>query len=131
MDWDSVLPAAFDAVNRADADALAELCHDDVTIRPMRAAFEDTVYRGRTGVARFIAEGREAWPELHGELHTFETRGDLVFAVGRMSGHSQSGLPLDIALAWIGHGLDGKVLRITTYLDLDAARRDFESQAGG
>jgi ketosteroid isomerase-like protein len=125
VDWDRVIRDAFSALTRFDADALATLCDEDVAIRPVRAAFEDTVYRGHEGVARFIRDSHETWTELRAEADEVETVGDRALIVGALRGRSASGLPLDAPVAWIVRAFDGKILKVTTYVDRDEARRDF------
>ena len=125
VDWDGLIRDGFDAFARFDTEKLIALCDEDVTIHPMRAAFEDTVYHGHEGVRRFVADSNETWAELLVEPEEIETAGDRALVVGRLVGRSASGLPLDVPLAWILRALDGRLLKIRTYVDRDDARRDF------
>ena len=50
--------------NARDTDALQAHLTDDVEIVPLRAAIEDTVYRGPGAAAAFAADSDESWEEI-------------------------------------------------------------------
>ena len=71
-----LVEAAFAAVNRRDAVALAELCTPDVEFRPILAAPTEERYRGAEGVRRWLAEIERRFPEGETTAERFDDRGD-------------------------------------------------------
>src|SRR5207248_6003523 len=55
------LDELLDAWNAWDVERAVSLMHPDVEIRGLRAALENTTYRGREEARRFFAELRESW----------------------------------------------------------------------
>ena len=93
-DIDLVLKA-YDAVNRGDYAALVELTTDEFVFYPAFSGgglVEGAVYRGRTGMRRFLDEQSETWSEITFTLGEVIALGDALIgpadirAVGRGSG---------------------------------------------
>lgn len=99
---ESVVRRGVDALNRRDPAAFADLCVPDVEIVPIRAAPEETVYRGRDGVFRSFAEADTAWDELR--LEDVEVRHlvERVLIFGTLHGRDRaSGEALEISAGWV------------------------------
>lgn len=120
-----VFARCLDAISEQDVDTLVSLSADDVEIRPLRAALEDTVYRGHDGISQWIGDLAETWVELRIEVESIreETPG---FVVGLVTLHGrgrESGAPTSVPLALTGRFRDGLVAEAATWTDRAAALR--------
>jgi ketosteroid isomerase-like protein len=121
------------ALTSSDVETLVSLSSDDVEIRPLRAALEDTVYRGHDGVTRWIRDIDETWAELRIEVESIEEVAPgyvvgLVVLHGR--GHGSS-VPTSMPVALTARFSDGLVTRAATWTDRAAALRAAEAERLG
>ena len=81
---DAALPPPLDdlleAWNDWDVERAVALMHPEVEIRGLRAALENTTYRGREEARRFFADVRESWVSAAAEVREVEVFGDRVAA---------------------------------------------------
>ena len=108
--------AVIEAFNRRDAEALKALLSPDAQVVPIRAAIEDTVYRGPDAAEQWIAAIDESWEELRVELTEAREAGDRVLGLGRIRGQGrESGAPIDVEAAAVAHFRDGLITTLHTY----------------
>ena len=113
-----------DAINRLDADALAELVHDDGVFEPLRAATEGA-YVGPDGMRRFVADTVETFDVFEATLEEVSDLADgKVLGVGtiRMRGRG-SGFENDVTTAAVAQFRDGLLTRYKDYGDPKLARQ--------
>jgi ketosteroid isomerase-like protein len=113
-----------DAINRLDADALAELVHEDAVFEPIRAATEGA-YIGPEGIRRFIADTEETFDVFEATLDEVSDAGNgRVLAIGkiRMRGRG-SGFENDVTTAAVAEFRDGLLTRYKDYGDPTLARQ--------
>src|SRR2546428_13112151 len=70
--------------NAQDVEAAQAHSTDDVEIVPLRAALEDTTYRGPEAFASFRADNEEAWGELRFDAAALRDAGDRGLWVGHL-----------------------------------------------
>lgn len=108
--------AMVEAFNRRDLDALTALFARDAEIVPIRAAVEDTVYRGPHAAAEWCAGVDDSWDELMVEIEEVRDGGDRVLGLGRVRGRGrESGAAIDVEAASVGHFRDGLITRLHNY----------------
>lgn len=113
-----------DAINRLDADALAELVHEDAVFEPLRAATEGA-YIGPEGMRRFVRDTVETFDVF---AATFDEVKDLrdgrVLGIGkiRMRGRG-SGFENDVTTAIVAEFRGGRLARFKDYGDPKLARQ--------
>ncbi len=113
-----------DAINRLDADSLAELVHEDAVFEPLRAATEGA-YIGPEGMRRFIADTVETFDVFEPTLDEVrDLGGGRVLAIGkiRMRGRG-SGFENDVMTAAVAEFRDGLLARYKDYGDPTLARQ--------
>jgi ketosteroid isomerase-like protein len=102
-----------DAINRLDADALAELVHEDAVFEPLRAATEGA-YIGPEGMRRFVRDTVETFDVFAATFDEVKDLGDgRVLGIGkiRMRGRG-SGFENDVTTAIVAEFLgDPKLAR--------------------
>jgi len=110
------LRAVIDAFNRRDVEALMALLARDAEIVPIRAALEDTVYRGPDAVAEWYTAVDESWEELTAEIEGARAGGDWVLGFGRLRGRGrESGAAIDVEGATVAHFRDGLITSLHNY----------------
>jgi ketosteroid isomerase-like protein len=102
--------------NTRDAEAAQAHSTDDVEIVPMRAAMEDTIYRGPEAFAAFGADSEEAWEELHFEAEAVRDAGPKVVLIGNLSARARV-----TKLAMLFEFRDGRASKLQTFVDVDEA----------
>ncbi len=109
----------FVAFNAGDLGAMMECAHPEIDIVPLRAAVEQTSYRGRGAVPEFWRDSMEVWkPGLHVDVHSARDMGDQVVVLGRLVGRGTgSGAKVEAELGWVMGIRDGKVASMRTYAD--------------
>jgi ketosteroid isomerase-like protein len=91
-----VVPRAFAAFNRQDADGLIALCDPDVEFEPIMAVVDGMTYQGPDGVRKWIAEMNEMFEDYHAEYDEIEDLGEIVVVRGTTSGRGRgSGVPTE------------------------------------
>jgi ketosteroid isomerase-like protein len=72
----------IDALNRGDINALLEVMHPDVELRPsLVGGIEQTVFRGRAGYRKWFEQQSETYDYVTFEPHDFRATGDHVVIV--------------------------------------------------
>jgi len=118
-----VVRSALDAFNRRDRDAFLALTHEDAEIVPLRAAVEDTIYRGEGAAERFWDEGEQLWERLRVDIEELRQVGDRVLATGRLLATARgSGVPVQTPVGFVFAVRDGKLAFGRTYTEPDEAR---------
>jgi ketosteroid isomerase-like protein len=111
-----------EAFNRRDVKALKALLATDAEIVPVRAAMEDTIYRGSDAAEQWVAAIDESWEELFVEIGEARDGGDRVLALGRIRGQGrESGAPIDVEAASVAYFRDGLVTTLHNYTNLAEA----------
>jgi ketosteroid isomerase-like protein len=108
--------------NAGDAEALQAHSTDDVEIVPLRAAIEDTVYRGPGAAAAFAADSDESWEELRFDAEALRDSGDRVVAIGRLTARARgTGAEVTTRLAMLFEFRGDKLSKARSYGDVDEA----------
>jgi ketosteroid isomerase-like protein len=105
-----------------------EVMHPDVVIEiPPNMSAEPDTYRGHAGVIRYFEGFEGMLDEVQYEAIEFISAGDAVIAYARMSGRgASSGLDVGLDSYVVHELLDGKLVRMTPYPDLESARAALE-----
>ena len=120
-----VVRRLFEAFNRQDASAVAELWTPDGDWRPAfigGGQLEGAVFRGSEGMAELVAVQSETRESVHAEPVKMRDLGDTVLvdvylsAVGR-----GSGVPVDVVIWKVFKVLDGKLTSGTPYTSKERA----------
>jgi ketosteroid isomerase-like protein len=106
-----MLYEAVDAYSRGDLEAFLKLAHPDVEWYPFTAQAEGgEAYHGHEGLRRW-------WSNLVGNVGEFEASvsecralGDMVIAFGRLRGQFNSGVTLEVEIAWVARYRDGLIV---------------------
>jgi ketosteroid isomerase-like protein len=92
MDPETLARRFVDAYNSRQLEAQIELFDPDFELVPLRAALEDTVYRGHDGIRQLARDTAESWSEASIEILELEVRGEQAVSIvslrlkGRLSG---------------------------------------------
>jgi ketosteroid isomerase-like protein len=115
-----VIRGGLEAWNRGDLDAMLKVMDPDVELTPVIAQLVeggDAAYRGIPGARRFWEDWRITWNFQFGDLDLREA-GDDVVMITQVSVTSQaSGLNLDTPMAAVFKLRNGRLIRMTSYLD--------------
>jgi ketosteroid isomerase-like protein len=119
----------LDAVNRRDADALASFAAPDVVYDTSPSGFG--VYEGQEAVGAFIEGYWDLFEELRFELEEVVDLGNgVTFAVNRQHARPVgSTAHVQTREAHVTEWAEGKVKRVTVYIDIDEARTAAERLA--
>jgi ketosteroid isomerase-like protein len=91
------------------------------------ASVEGGSITGQDEIRRFFTELRETWERFEIEMNEFREVGDRVMGIGRLTARGRgSELELDQPIYSVAWFRDGKIARMQSFLDLEAA----ESAAG-
>jgi ketosteroid isomerase-like protein len=113
-----IVRAALAAFNRRDVKALRALLTEDAEIVPIRAALEDTAYRGPNAVTRWYAALEESWEDLSVKVEEMRNGGDRVIALGRVRGRGRaSGAAVDVEAAALFRFRGGLISNLHIYTD--------------
>jgi ketosteroid isomerase-like protein len=128
------LRAGYEVLNRdGDFSAILDEFDPDVELQQSAEGPEGLiVYRGRDGLARWLAGMSSAWEEISYELLDFEQEANQVLAVVRMSMRGRtSELKLEQTIAHMFTlGENDKVIRVEGFFDPDKARAALKSEVG-
>jgi len=109
-------------VNREDVEAAQAHSTHDVEIVPLRAALEDTSYRGPQAFASFLADNQEAWEELQFDPEAIRDVGVRVVAIGNVSARARgTGAPVTARVAMLFEFRGDQFSRLQTYAEVDEA----------
>jgi ketosteroid isomerase-like protein len=117
-----IVRTAIAAFNRRDAETFSAHLGEDAEIVPMRAALEETVYRGPDAAAQYCAAVDESWDNLRWEVEEIRDGGDWVLALGRILGRGAgSGADFVAWTGWVARFRDGLITSFQTFSDRNAA----------
>jgi ketosteroid isomerase-like protein len=121
--------ATLEAVNRREFDALLPYAAADVVYDTSPSGFG--VYKGVPAIRDFIEGYWNAFEDLRFELEEFHDLGNgVTFAVNRQHARPVgSSAPIQAREAHVAEWVDGLVVRITVYIDIDEARAAAERLA--
>jgi ketosteroid isomerase-like protein len=108
--------------NEQDVESAQAHSTEDVEIVPLRAAMEDTAYRGAEAFAAFRADNEEAWEELRFDAEALREAGERVVAVGQVSARARvTGADVKARVAMLFEFRGDKFSKLRTYVDVDEA----------
>jgi ketosteroid isomerase-like protein len=111
----------LEAYNRRDVDAFLAAFDPRVEIHPLTLAMfgrEGTVYRGHEGIRQFIRDVDEVLPGIQVEPLEFRDLGERIVATGRLHARGRaSGAEVESPIGWLVEFRDGRVIRMTDFLD--------------
>jgi len=108
--------------NARDAEASQAHASDDVELVPLRAAIENTAYRGPAAFAAFAADNTDSWAELRFDAKEFRDAGERVVVIGQLFGRARlTGADVDARLAWLFEFRCGRLSRGRNYTDIAEA----------
>jgi 2-(1,2-epoxy-1,2-dihydrophenyl)acetyl-CoA isomerase len=121
---EEVVRAAQAAVGRGDVEALVALCHPQVEWVPFIAQLDRRTFRGHEGIRQLV---RALWtifdpfePRVN-EVEELDAGRLLV--TGRFRGRGRSsGADVEVSVAQLWAFREGKVWRVRTFPDAEAAR---------
>jgi ketosteroid isomerase-like protein len=101
----------YDRLNHLDAEAIVELCHDEVVLDFSERVFNPEIYRGADGVRRFCRDVDEAWDSYHWDVEETRLAEDAVIAMVHCQGQAREGAPgVDWRVAWLWELRGGRVV---------------------
>jgi ketosteroid isomerase-like protein len=123
----AVFRAVRQAYNRRDAEGVVEHAHPDVEWRSAAETLlggDQSVYRGHDGLRAMFRDVDEALTGIETGWDWVRDLGDRIVSTGffRSSG-VESGAETESPVSAVADFRDGKLLRVTTYFDRDAALR--------
>src|SRR5215203_3376353 len=108
--------------NATDAEAAQAHSTDDVEIVPLRAAIEDTVYRGPEAFAAFGADNEESWEEIRFDTEALRDTGERVVAIGQLSARARvTGANVTTRIAMLLEFRGDRLSKAQTYTGVDEA----------
>jgi ketosteroid isomerase-like protein len=108
--------------NAPDAEAAQAHSTDDVEIVPLRAALEDTVYRGPEAFAAFGTDTEESWEEIRFDAEALRDAGERVVAIGQLSARARvTGADVTMRLAMLLEFRGDRLSKAQTYADVEEA----------
>jgi ketosteroid isomerase-like protein len=110
----------IDAFNRRDVDAIVECVNPDIEWFPaVPVSFGGGALRGREGIESYVRDVSDTWGEYRVLSEDFRDLGeDQVLVLSRLEGRGVgSGGRVDEAMGQVFDIRDGKISRVTTYLD--------------
>jgi len=114
-----VVRQLFEAFNRQDASAVAELWTPDGDWRPAfigGGQLEGAVFRGPEGMAEFVEVQSETWESVHAEPAKMRDLGDTVLVEVHLSAVGRgSGVPVDVVNWNVFEVLAGRLTSGTAY----------------
>ena len=121
----AALRRGAEAFNRRDIEAMLKEVDDEVewhAVLPVTLGGEATVSRGHDGVREMFRDQFDVLDEIHVEYVEIRDLGDRVFATGRLRARGKgSGAEIESPCFTVVDMKNGKVLRFSTYLDVDEA----------
>jgi ketosteroid isomerase-like protein len=112
---------ALDAYNRRDIDAFLEAFDPMAEVHPLTLAMfgrEGTVYRGHDGIRQFIRDVDEVLPGIQVQPLEIRDLGERIVANGRLHARGRaSGAEVESPIGWVVEFREGRVTRMTDYLD--------------
>jgi ketosteroid isomerase-like protein len=116
-----IVRRAFEAFNVRDVDGLLRLCADDCEWVPLRAQLEGIVYRGHEGVRQFVIDMDEDWEAFRIDPVQFHEGRERIAVIGQVGARGHSGVDVDSLAGFVFELHQGRIRRITSHSDPDAA----------
>ena len=92
---------------------------------PLRAALEDTVYRGHDGIRQLARDIDELWSDAHIEPLEIDLRGEQAVSIGRLRFRGRSSRAVtEVTGAASWSVRDGRLLRMAYHATVEDARRE-------
>jgi serine phosphatase RsbU (regulator of sigma subunit)/ketosteroid isomerase-like protein len=116
----------YDAFNRRDAEAITELCDEELGFFPIGTAEEigrTAPYVGPAGLQEYLRDVEQAWDELKITPKVVERRGHSLLVRGRAYARSRQLGIRDMPVAWVWDLGDGKFTRGEVFRDPEEAVR--------
>jgi serine phosphatase RsbU (regulator of sigma subunit) len=116
----------YEAFNRRDAEAIAELCDHRLAFFPIGTAEEigrDAPYTGPEGLREYLDDVERAWDELEITPKVVERHGSSLLVRGRAYARSRQLGIRDMPVAWIWDLTSGKFTRGEVFRDPEEAVR--------
>jgi ketosteroid isomerase-like protein len=112
----------FGAFARRDLDAMVATMCDDIEFLPVTANITTggVPYRGHEGIARYLVDVADVWPELRIFPDDIRSAGDAVVVLGRVIARG-GGMILDRPTGWVFTLRDGKLASGRVYASHDEA----------
>jgi ketosteroid isomerase-like protein len=118
-----VVRRGFEAMNARDLAALMELVAEDMVAEVPTGFANADVYRGRDGFRLMAEQWLEPWSEFRAEPLGFIEEGDAVIVPVHQTGTGrESGIEVDMDLAYLMRVRDGKLAEWRLCADADEAR---------
>jgi len=109
--------AMFASYAEGDVDAVINAAAEDIELRPaLVGGLEGTVYRGKEGFRRFLADVDTAWDEWQIEIAEIHDLKDTVLALGSVQARARDGMKLEARSGWVCGMRDGKVARFRSFV---------------
>lgn len=105
------------AWNREDLEAWLSYVHPEVEALPSAAKVEGRSYRGHDGLRQFWDDIDVAFDELDSSFEEIHDLGDSVLGLGRLSGKSKQGFPVDLEYAMWLRFREGLVVYFESWFD--------------
>ena len=119
-----LLRAAYEALERADIDALLDLLHPDVEFRNPDYAMEPGIRHGHDGFRKAMEAGYEVFDDVRYEIEQIADGGDVVVVTGRFTGKGRAaGVPFEAPFAHLFEIHDDKASSVSWFQDPDEALR--------
>ena len=111
-----------DWFNARDVEAAQAHSTGDVEIVPLRAAMEDTAYRGPGAFAAFAADNDESWIELRFDVEECRDAGERVVVMGQLLARARvTGADVEARVALLFEFRGGLLSRGRNDLDIAEA----------
>ena len=111
-----VVRRMFTAFAERDLDAMLPTMDEDVEFLPVTANLTTggVPYRGHDGIARYLEDVEEVWPQLRIYPEDISERGDCIVVIGRVRARG-GGMIIDQPTGWVFNMRDGRILRGRVY----------------
>lgn len=118
-DGKQVAARLFDAFNSRNQDALLEMVHPDIVFEPVSAAVMSggEPYRGYEGIRRYVSDVETYWEQLIVHPVQIRAAGQVVVALGMVSGRGVVGAFKDAPTTWVLKFKDGLVIHAQVFSD--------------
>lgn len=106
----------FTAFAARDLDAMLPTMHEDVDFLPVTANITTggAPYRGHDGIARYLRDVEEVWPQLRIYPDDIRDMGDCVVVIGRVRARG-GGMIIDRPTGWVFNMREGRIVRGRVY----------------
>ena len=113
-----IVRRSFDAWNEWDIEAIRRIYAEDVVVETGLTGGFGTTFESDDPIARWFAEMRETWAEIHWDLERiFEAKGTVVTFYRAIGIGRHSGIEVVRDLTGIYHVRDGVIATERVYLD--------------